>query len=409
MNLREEIYNYIKSGETTCERLGVEIEHFVLTDEGYPISFNLMSQVIEDVADRNGFDIICSDGYVVGCSNNKYTISLEPSCQFEISISPMSSIAEIERIYRGFYALWEKEFINLGYNLITKAYLPLVEKGEITPDDIPLSPKKRYEYMDRYFAHTGKCGKYMMRASASTQISIDYRSEQDLVRKLRLLQKLSPILMIMSENKTYEDAVLTGIIDKPHLFRTQQWDNLDSDRTGFFPHSFDDDFGYESIADTIYNMPLILLTNGDNTSFVSDKSAKQLIDEGVINESELDSVRSRGFVEHFLSMGFFHLRIKTYIEIRIADSVPIDRALGLVALLKGIAYSEDNMKILEDELFDINSAEMIQNAIEKIEEDGFDAVIYKNKSAREWADRLIELARNGLSSEETAYLEMLKA
>ena len=404
MNLHKEIYNYIKSGETTYERLGVEIEHFVLNDEGYPIPFNLMSKVIEDVAEKSGFDIICSDGYVVGCSNEHYTISLEPSCQFEISINPLAKIADIESIYNKFYDIWSPEFVKLGYNLITKAYLPLVEKGEITPDDIPLSPKKRYEYMDKYFTHTGKCGKYMMRASASTQISIDYRSEEDLVRKLRLLQKLSPILMIMSENKTYENATLPGVMDKPHLFRTQQWDNLDPDRTGFFPHSFDDDFGYESIADTIYNMPLILLTYDDNTSYVGYKSAKQLTDEGVINENELDSARGKGLLEHFLSMGFFHLRIKTYIEIRIADSVPIDRALCLVALLKGIAYSDENMKILEDELADINNEEMIQDAIEKLEADGLKAIIYKNKSAEEWIDRLIELARNNLSNEEKAYL-----
>jgi protein-tyrosine phosphatase len=41
-------------------------------------------------------------------------------------------------------------------------------------------------------------------------------------------------------------------------------------------------------------------------------------------------------------MGFFHFRIKKYIEVRVADIVPIKKALGYTALLKGIVYSERN-------------------------------------------------------------------
>ena len=98
-------------------------------------------------------------------------------------------------------ALWVEPLRERGYELITKGNLPLVESGEITPDEIPLSDKKRYQYMDRYFQESGRYGRYMMRASASTQVSVDYNSEKDLVLKLRVLQKISPILMMMMESK----------------------------------------------------------------------------------------------------------------------------------------------------------------------------------------------------------------
>ena len=62
--------------------------------------------------------------------------------------------------------------------------------------------------MDAYFRQSGKYGKYMMRASASTQVSVDYRSERDLIKKLRVLQKISPILMLMMENKTDAGSTL---------------------------------------------------------------------------------------------------------------------------------------------------------------------------------------------------------
>jgi glutamate--cysteine ligase len=66
-------------------------------------------------------------------------------------------------------------------------------------------------------------------------------------------------------------------------------------------------------------------------------------------------------------MGFFHFRIKKYIEIRVADSVPLDRALGYVALIKGIIYSDKNLNVLEKELSHIDSLEKIQEAVEEIE------------------------------------------
>ena len=69
----------------------------------------------------------------------------------------------------------------------------------------------------------------MMRASASTQVSLDYESEKDLAVKLRVLQKLAPMLMIMMESKTYEKSSLPGVQDKPHLLRIQEWDDLDPD------------------------------------------------------------------------------------------------------------------------------------------------------------------------------------
>ena len=104
-------------------------------------------------------------------------------------------------------------------------------------------------------------------------------------------------------------------------------------------------------------------------------------------------------------MGFFHFRIKKYIEIRIADSVPIQKALGYVALIKGIVYSSENLDLLSDELKDTDSAEKIRDAVEKTEKDGFDAVIYKGKTVRSWADHLKEIAGAYLDRTDGEYLK----
>lgn len=408
MSIVNDISNYIRSGETHSQELGLEIEHFIIDENGDQIGFDEVSSLINEVGSKLNAKLQYVDGFVVGYTTDEYAISLEPSCQFEISIFPYSDISEIGRIYHDFTSLWEPIFSSRGYSIQTFGNLPKVELGIITPSDIPLSPKKRYEYMNKHFLKTGKYGQYMMRASASTQVSIDYSSEEDMIRKVRLLQKLSPIFMILLESKSDANSTMKDAPDKPHLFRIQQWHDLDSDRTGFIPRSFDSDFGYDALSELIYNTSLILYPDSTGTIYVDTKSAKDLFEDSTINEEDLSDSRKKQLIEHFISMGFFHLRIKTYIELRVADSVPIDKALGYVALIKGLVYSDENLDTLESKLADINSFDIISDAVEAIEKDGFDATIYHGKTAGDWADYLISLASGGLDDNEKEYLENVR-
>ncbi|MBR3082572.1 MAG: hypothetical protein IKH06_06945 [Clostridiales bacterium] len=403
MSVKEYIVDYIRSGETTGQNLGLEVEHFVVNDRGFPIGFEEVTGLIKEIATQMDAEIIYMDGYPVGYYTPGYSVTLEPSCQFEISVDPHSSLEEIKEIYNGFIDLWKPVFAERGYHFVTKGNLPLVELGEIDPDDIPLSHKKRYKYMDAYFRNSGKYGKYMMRASSSVQISVDYSSEKDLVRKLLVLQKISPILMIAFENKSYEDSVIEKGSNKKHLLRIQEWGDLDPDRTGFYPHSFDKDFGYEKIADVITHTPLILLTDSGETTDVGSKTASDLISLGIIEE-DLKSPRKEKLIEHFISMGFFHFRIKKYIEIRVADSVPLERALSYVALIKGLIYSEKNLSILEEKLGSVDSISRIEEAVDDIIVSGLDAYVYDEMTAREWYKYLVELAASALSEKEREYL-----
>ena len=408
MSIKDDIKNYIRKGESDSQGLGLEIEHFVINEKGEQIGFQEVSFLLEKMAEILHAKIIYMDGYPVGYITEGYSITLEPACQFEISIDPYSDIDVISSVYKEFIDLWTPVLRSRGYHFETKGNLPLVEKGVIDPDEITLSPKKRYKFMDAYFRNSGKYGKYMMRASASTQVSVDFRSEEDMVRKLNILQKISPILMIAMENKTCPDSTLKDNPGKPHLFRIQEWDDLDSARTGFYPGSFEPGFGYDSVADTIYHTPLILLTDNGETVDVGADTAEDIFENGLISENNLDASRKQRLIEHFISMGFFHFRVKKYIEIRVADSVPLDRALGYVALLKGIVYSDRNLLKLEKELSSIDSADKVQQAVEAVEVEGFDAEVY-GKKASVWATYLFELAVSQLSESDKEYLENVRA
>ena len=408
MSFLEDISAYIKSGETEDQNLGLEIEHFIINDEGVQIEFHEISNLINQVGKAIGAEIIFIDSYPVGYYTGEYSTSLEPACQFEISINPYNDLETIESIYREFRSLWEPIFEERGYHIETKGNLPLVELGEITPDDIPLSPKKRYKYMDAYFKRSGKYGKYMMRASTSAQVSIDYKSEEDMVRKLTVLQKISPLLMLLMENKSDESSTLPGVEAKPHLLRIQEWDDLDPERTGFVPFSLDSDFGYDKIAEVVYHTPLILLTDNGETVNVGHQSAEELVANSIIYRDDLEEDRKKKLIEHFMSMGFFHFRIKKYIEVRVADSASIEKALGYVALLKGIVYSEESLITLEKALSSVDSLEKIQEAVEEIERYGYDAAIYDGRTASYWINQVLNVAAGSLSKTDREYLKNVR-
>ncbi|MDO4622781.1 MAG: glutamate-cysteine ligase family protein [Eubacteriales bacterium] len=407
MSIIEDVKAYLQSGEKNSQDIGLEIEHFVVDENGDQIGFDLVTRLIEERIAENHAKPYITDGHIVGYDTGEYTVTLEPACQFEVSVYPRKDLGEILSIYNAFYKEWEAIFAEYGYRILTRGNLPKVELGEITPREIPLSPKLRYKYMNRYFRTSGQYGRYMMRASGSTQVSIDYRSEEDMVRKLRILEIISPFLMILMENKSKEDSCLPGVNDKPHLLRIQEWEDLDPARTGYFPKSFDSDFGYASIADTIVNTPLILLNDKGETTYVAEKTALDLINDGTIDYDRRDAADRKQLIEHFISMGFFHYRVKKYIEIRIADAVPIEKSVAFAALIKGLLYSEEGLTALEKLFRNVAGIEEIQQATEAVERDGVDASVYEGRRAQEWIDAILDIAEKAADEDDKKYLEKI--
>ena len=53
-------------------------------------------------------------------------------------------------------------------------------------DEMPIMPKKRYDIMRSYMPTKGDHGLDMMLRSCTSQVNLDYSSEIDMVKKLRL-------------------------------------------------------------------------------------------------------------------------------------------------------------------------------------------------------------------------------
>ena len=66
MSFKEDIVSYIQSGESDDKNLGLEIEHFVVDENGNQIGFDEITDLIETVSDKLNAKTSYSDGYPVG-------------------------------------------------------------------------------------------------------------------------------------------------------------------------------------------------------------------------------------------------------------------------------------------------------------------------------------------------------
>ena len=318
---KEAMVSYFAAGCKTDGhmRLGLEVEHFVTREDKGPVDFDTICQVMQTLQQTGDVPVV-QDGIYVGFYNNAYSISLEPACQLEISIWPQDGVGQLMAVYEAFADRLRRALALHGLRAYAVGYHP--SHRALT---LPLIPKKRYEVMDRYFQKRGHHGVNMMRATASTQVSVDYFSEQDFVRKYRVACLIAPLLALLTDNA----PVYEGKPNQAYSVRTRVWNDVDADRCGIPPCLMDTGFGFDAYADYVLQKPLVVSRRGPRTEGVGRKSAFEVYPSAI----------SRDEIEHVLSMFFFDVRLKNYIEIRVGDSMPAVFIAGYAELLRAIFSS----------------------------------------------------------------------
>lgn len=384
----EILEQYFRDGcKLNCvQKLGLEIEHFIVRGdtleavtyyEEHGIEF-----LLEELASsyprqyREG-------GRLLGLYNNDYAVSLEPAGQLEVSIVPKESLRTIQKIYESFLRQIRPLLERFHYRLVTLGYQP-----RSLAEELPLIPKKRYEYMDAYFRRSGTCGKNMMRGTAATQVSIDYCCEEDFRRKYRGAYLLMPALKLLTDNT----PVFEGKPSSENLTRTYIWEHVDPVRCGMIPGTFREDFGFRSYARYLWNLPLIFLSSREGAVYTGSRTAKELYRDRLLTLED---------IEHILSMTFLDVRLKHYVEIRGADSMPFEYVMAYLALIKGIFFDSGILTELLDS-FPVREEE-IREAEQSLARSGFDGSVYGRK-APEFLRELLELAAAGLEDSERIYL-----
>ena len=413
---RERLIEFFHGGEKGAGNtglLGVEVEHLVLADDGNPISYEPVDGRIgvREVLAQLSYDYpngsYNAQRDLLGLVGDDGSITLEPAARLEISVAPYKRVADVERAYRHFRSHADAILAERGAHLEEHGYHTTRRAQELT-----LIPKRRYDFMNAYFAHIGSDGDRMMRASSSTQVSVDYVDEADAVRKMRTASALSPILAAIADNTQVFEAEENHI----PIRRLQLWGEVDNLRCGTIPGIFEKGFGFAAYADWVLGTPPIFVTRpaADNPGGKRLRAAFEM----PASEVYADAPMSRDDVEHLISMFWPDVRLKRFVEIRPADSLPEACVLGYTALIKGLFYSDASLTAIEGALgvspeaaptrsaWPLSKAD-VDESIAQVQTHGLDGLVYGEK-LRAWEERLFSLAREALDEDERAYLVPLQ-
>lgn len=335
------------------KRIGFELERILLTAEGEPVPFageHGVSALLEKLAvDRAEDELVYIDGHLLGMTFDVPTdgedvtvaISLEPAAQLEVSAGPAHTV---KALYDAVHAVDEWIETALPAAGLAGAHLAAIgfDPAVSAPEELTLIPKERYADMDAYLSRRGRYARDMMRCTASTQVSLDYESEEDCQRIYRMATYLGPLFAFLFDNS----PVFRGEQGRG-MARSRIWRHVDVDRCGIVPGSLEG-LSFEDYVLWVSSVKPILFTDAAHTT----TSTGNLYTRDIMSERPLE----KSELQHLLSMVFPNVRLKGFVELREMDSLSPRLAAACTSFTGALLYD----RCLEAKLADRLSAWMPQ-------------------------------------------------
>jgi glutamate--cysteine ligase len=262
----------------------------------------------------------------------------------------------------------------------------------MTPDwtraDMPMMPKGRYRIMTDYMPKVGTLGLDMMYRTCTVQANLDYASEADMVKKLRVSLALQPVGTALFANSPFTEGKPNGFLS----FRSEIWRHTDPDRSGMLPWAFEPGMGFERWVDYALDVPMYFVKRGERYIDVSGQSFRDLL-AGRLPGLPGERATISDWSNH-VSTIFPEVRLKRYLEMRGSDSGRWRRLPSLPAFWAGLLYDDAAL----DAAWDMVSgwtAEERQKLRDDVPTLGLRASI-RGRSVREIATQCLAIAREGL-------------
>lgn len=315
-------------------RIGTEHEkHVFHTDPLRPVTYDGPQGVralLDGVQRQTGWEPFFDGDNPIGLRNETIGgISLEPGGQFELSGAPQADLhgtaaetAEHLRIARQVGGALDIHFLGLGVTPLWSV------------EDIPAMPKSRYGIMKPYMAKVGTLGQSMMFRSCTVQTNLDFASEADMVKKLRVSLALQPIATALFANSPFVDGQDSGYLS----FRSQIWLDTDAARTGMLPFAFEPGFGFEHYADHALDVPMYFVVRHGQYVNCAGESFRAFLD-GRLPQLPGEKPTIKDWEDH-LSTLFPEVRLKQFLEMRGADMGDQGSVTALSAFWVGLLYDD---------------------------------------------------------------------
>jgi len=411
LHSRDELVAWLEAG---CKppsefRIGTEHEKTPFTLEGHdPVPYEGargIGALLEGMQLLLGWEPIMEKGNIIGLYDvtGGGAISLEPGGQFELSGAPVETVHQTQAELMAHLAQVREVATPLGIGFLGLGMTPSWSRAEM-----PVMPKGRYKIMTNYMPKVGKYGLDMMYRTCTVQTNLDFSSEADMVKKLRVSLALQPVATAFFANSPFTEGKPNGFLS----FRSEIWRDTDAARAGMLPWAFEPGMGFERWVDYALDVPMYFVKHGDEYVDVAGQSFRDLM-TGKLPGMPGAQATISDWANH-VSTIFPEVRLKRYLEMRGADSGPLANLLALPALWAGILYDDACLDAAWD-LVKNWTAEERQRLRDAVPKQGLAATV-GGRSVQAIANEVLELARAGLARrmhhdssgrDETRYLQAL--
>jgi glutamate--cysteine ligase len=323
-------------------RIGTEHEKFGFRFPGHgagpafaapPYAPDGIQAMLEGIA-ALGWEGITDQDQLIGLKRQSpaggtESVSLEPGGQFELSGAPLATLHETKAEFERHFADTHSVGGPLGLGFAPLGFHPLALRA-----DMPFMPKSRYAIMRRYMPLVGTLGLDMMLRTCTVQVNLDFASEADMVRKLRVGLLLQPVATALFANSPFTEGKPNGFLSA----RANVWTDTDADRTGIPPVFFEDGFGFERYADWLLDVPMYFVARHGKLIDVAGKSFRDFM-AGKIPELAGITATIGDFADHYTTV-FTEVRLKRFLEMRGADAGSPAMMLAQSAFWVGLLYDE---------------------------------------------------------------------
>jgi glutamate--cysteine ligase len=391
-------------------RIGTEHEKFAFTVEGHrPVPYEgrrSIRALLEGMQLLLGWEPIMENGNIIGLFDvtGGGAISLEPGGQFELSGAPVETVHQTCTELMAHLAQLREIARPLGIGFLGIGMTPDWSRA-----DMPMMPKGRYRIMTAYMPKVGTLGLDMMYRTCTVQTNLDFSSEADMVKKLRVSLALQPVATALFANSPFTEGKPNGLVS----YRSEIWRHTDPNRSGMLPWAFEPGMGFERYVDYALDVPMYFVKRGERYVDVAGQSFRDLL-AGKLPGLPGERATLSDWANH-VSTIFPEVRLKRYLEMRGADGGPWRRLPAFAAFWVGLLYDEAALDAAWDLVKDW-SADERQTLRDEVPKFGFKAHI-RQRSVLNLAKETLKLAEQGLARrrkhdraghDETGYLRPIQ-
>ncbi len=373
----------IKYFQASCKvennfKIGVEHEKFLFDNKlNKRINFETVSKIFKFL-EQFGWKPIKEKNNIIALNKNGKSITLEPGNQIELSGAPLESIHHNCSESYEFLDELKKACKNFDLKMTATSFDPFSKL-----ENIPKTPKQRYEIMTKEMPKHGKLSLEMMYQTSGTQINLDYSSEEDFTKKFKLSCFLVPLSTAVFANSPIKENKLNGY----QSYRSYVWQNTSR---GGLPKLFLENMNFEKYTDMSINLPLLFIFRNGNHLRAEGKTFKDFM-EGKLSLLNNEKPNIKDFEIHLATI-FNEVRLKKYIEVRSLDTCEWDCHCGGPAFYTGLIYGNLDEALSITNKWNISE---VLNAYIDAPKKGLKTII-NNKTLLEWGKIFLKIAKKGL-------------